>query len=448
MLICFQSISKLFKSYSAICSRDYPEINMDDSSLSKPYSFADYAVSLANNPMFSDISFLVGPHKTKIYGHKNLMAIGSPVFRNMFFGSLKETSDQITIPDISSQGFVQMQRYIYGMPVDQIPITRLYETFIAGDKYMVFNLNDRLIEFVKEILDESNCCILYNELIKIGEHEELIEEARRLIRSRTKAAFNDWRFECIERDTLIDILNFEWLEMDEVQILESCLRWAEDEIESLELCNNAKNRRKVFADIKPNIRFSDIRPDQLATLKGIDSFLPIEEVGSMLLYLFNKSTKLSPIHCKTARKSKRALTVTNQDTHVLAAAYTAAELTTLLNVNRKVLIEKIYTTLGKDIINELTLSVYEGDAKLELEHQKLCDEAGIWFFQFDKLLDLNSEHDYKLVFKFAPVQFNVKSERLSNTPKLAIGEGGETFAFTINFDAFHCIKQIDFFGLV
>lgn len=64
-----------------------------------------------------------------------------------------------------------------------------------------------------------------------------------------------------------------------------------------------------------------------------------EEISAVMLHLFNKSTKRSLVHCKTIRKSKQSFTVANLTAQVLAAAFNAAEMTTLLNVNRKVLVK-------------------------------------------------------------------------------------------------------------
>lgn len=168
-----------------------------------------------------------------------------------------------------------MVRYIYGHPVNSIPLTQLYETYTAGDKYLVCDLSHRLIETVKNSLSESNCCIVYNELIKFSDYDELIERAKRLIRSETKVAFEDELFECLDRDSLVDILNFEWLGLEEIKILGSCLRWVEADIERMNLVQTGPSKRKVFTAIKHHIPFSDMTPEELGTFEGIENLLNI-----------------------------------------------------------------------------------------------------------------------------------------------------------------------------
>ena len=58
---------------------------------------------LFNNPRLSDIRFLV--EGQTVYGHKQVLALGSPVFESMFFGALKEQREVIEIPDLTVVGF-------------------------------------------------------------------------------------------------------------------------------------------------------------------------------------------------------------------------------------------------------------------------------------------------------------------------------------------------------
>ena len=64
--------------------------------------------SLFNNPNRSDVRFLVDGQT--VYGHKFVLAMGSPVFDRMFFGELKEQREVIEIKDLTSVGFMNALR--------------------------------------------------------------------------------------------------------------------------------------------------------------------------------------------------------------------------------------------------------------------------------------------------------------------------------------------------
>ncbi len=62
---------------------------------------------LLNNSRMSDVKFLVGESKIEIYGHKTLLALGSPVFEAQFYGAVGEGAvDVIELPDMEPDTFL------------------------------------------------------------------------------------------------------------------------------------------------------------------------------------------------------------------------------------------------------------------------------------------------------------------------------------------------------
>lgn len=61
---------------------------------------------LLNNERMSDIKFVVGEQKVVMYGHKLILAMGSPVFEAQFFGCLKSNDEVIELPDFEPQTFL------------------------------------------------------------------------------------------------------------------------------------------------------------------------------------------------------------------------------------------------------------------------------------------------------------------------------------------------------
>ena len=77
--------------------------DMDEEYVSEPYDPRNKAQSLFNNPKMSDVRFLVDGQT--VYGHKLILAMGSPVFEPMFFGELREQREVIEIEDLTLVGF-------------------------------------------------------------------------------------------------------------------------------------------------------------------------------------------------------------------------------------------------------------------------------------------------------------------------------------------------------
>ena len=84
------------------------EVVSKDEAASMPYDLRDQTQSLFNTPKLSDIRFFVGGQT--VYGHKQILALGSPVFESMFFGELKEKREVIEIKDLTPVGFMNALR--------------------------------------------------------------------------------------------------------------------------------------------------------------------------------------------------------------------------------------------------------------------------------------------------------------------------------------------------
>ena len=70
---------------------------------SESYSPPTETQLLFHNSKLSDVRFLVDGET--VYGHKQTLALGSPVFESMFYGELKEQREVIEIDDLTSVGF-------------------------------------------------------------------------------------------------------------------------------------------------------------------------------------------------------------------------------------------------------------------------------------------------------------------------------------------------------
>ena len=83
--------------------------NTNELAASKPYQVENQTRFLVNSEVLSDVTFLVGSEKRKIFGHKVLLSLGSPVFFAMFNGGLKSTDNKpIEVPDLEENGFLNM----------------------------------------------------------------------------------------------------------------------------------------------------------------------------------------------------------------------------------------------------------------------------------------------------------------------------------------------------
>jgi len=120
---------------------------------------------LINNEQRSDVCFIVGDQKKKIYAVTYILASKSPVFDAMFFGSFKEGGAlkqtavgehmHITIPDYDPEIFLLMVKYIHlgRTELEGISTQTATELWAISDNYNVKGLE---VDLTTLLLDKIN----------------------------------------------------------------------------------------------------------------------------------------------------------------------------------------------------------------------------------------------------------------------------------------------------
>ena len=75
--------------------------------------------------------------------HKLLLSLRSPVFRAMFFGSLKESSAEIAITDVTPTAFKAMLLFIYRGVAALHTLQGAWQLWYAAKKYMLDSLEEK-----------------------------------------------------------------------------------------------------------------------------------------------------------------------------------------------------------------------------------------------------------------------------------------------------------------
>lgn len=109
----------------------------------------------------ADVHFVVGPPggTQRLPGHKYVLAVGSSVFRAMFYGELVEDKYEIRIPDVEPAAFLAMLKYIYCDEIDLAVLVTLY----AAKKYIVPHLARACVNFLETSLSAKNACVLLSQ---------------------------------------------------------------------------------------------------------------------------------------------------------------------------------------------------------------------------------------------------------------------------------------------
>ncbi|XP_055310677.1 BTB/POZ domain-containing protein 3-like [Sitodiplosis mosellana] len=206
------------------------------------------------NEDFADVNFVFNVYDEceKVPANKANLAVLSPVFKTMFFGSLPEKGD-VPIPDADVDAFKEFLQIFY---LGKVSLTmENIETVVhLADKYDVLEHVNACAVFPKGQLTLDNMCWGYQLAVNL-KHKDLIEFCEDQIAKSPKEVFTTDAFQRCGKSTLKRILEL-GLICDETDIFDACLTWAKYACERNDLdVADAVNLRTQLGDCLNLIRF-------------------------------------------------------------------------------------------------------------------------------------------------------------------------------------------------
>ena len=288
-----------------------------------------------------------------------------------------------------------LRRYIYGFPIDY-KLCDLYESYMAGDKYLVDHFGKAFFDYVKGKLDAESSCLIYDQLVKIGEREEIrLADVRTAMIKNSRETIESEHFKEIDQETLISLLSLDQLNIDEADLLAAVSEWVDCEVKRQGLPVNRENRRKVFQPIKSYVLFTALKPEKAAICKMIADLLTLEEAGSLVLHLLNKDKPLM-IKLKTSRSAGAGTHSVFVSGSFSADGYYASRPVDL-TVNQRVSIRAIHLTYCPSV-DDLSFEVYDysTDAYLSLKTESSVKDGKLCL-SFSPPLDAQANCPYQLI---------------------------------------------------
>lgn len=246
--------------------------------------------NMFNNSMMSDVKLIAGkgPNSAEIPAHKYVLAISSPVFYAMFYGSLSSKDcHEVRIEDSDSDSLLEMLRYFY-CDDTHLSTENVFGTLYLAKKYVVPHLEEICVVFLEKNLDADNALDIVPQAILLNE-EQLQERCLDIIDCRTTQVLDSRRFNDISRDLLKSVLARDTLWAEEIDIFKAVLRWAEKECNRSGIEGTAGNLRKVVGDCLNLIRFPTMTDREFADHVARSGLLTAEEALDIFLYFTSTS---------------------------------------------------------------------------------------------------------------------------------------------------------------
>eukprot|EP00794_Sanderia_malayensis_P018300 gene18301-20123_t len=241
--------------------------------------------NMFNNQLMSDVNLVVLKEGTRssIPAHKYVLAISSPVFYAMFYGSLADSNcENVQIEDCYCDSLLELLRYFY---CDEIHLTteNVFGTLYLAKKYVVPDLEEQCVFFLEKNLDADNALDILPQAQVLNE-EQLEERCWDIVDCRTSQVLDSCSFTDISQDLLKDVLQRDTLWTEEIDIFKALLKWAEKECKRVNLEVTSDNLRSVVGECLKLVRFPTMTEREFADHVARSGLLDAQQALDIFLY--------------------------------------------------------------------------------------------------------------------------------------------------------------------
>ena len=337
-----------------------------------------------------------------------------------------------------------LSRYFYTRNVQEIDLAEMPPTFVAANKYLVCDLIRDLADHItRSCLDVSNAFLIYDQLLQLAIDDPLVNDIKFRIQTGFSEACADDIFNQIDKNTLIDILKFNWLNIAEMKLLKACLRRTDSEVARRHSTADQASKRATFESIKHLIRFGDLSLSDFGSVKEIQNYLTIEETASVRLYLSQRSNPIQ-IDYRSPRRPPPEVKIIKDIEIGRLDAFRARSLTTVIRSNRRICITSITTFGFTNYITGLNFGVYKDKKPVSSDAKIVASPNQSYIIHLALLLEPNTPYELRFAFTFNSNHAYHQVLGISNKMTFNSDESGFEFKIEPNSLGYHCIKSIGF----
>ncbi|XP_071125673.1 BTB/POZ domain-containing protein 6-like [Mytilus edulis] len=186
-------------------------------------------------------SFQLNKNMAQIPAHKMILALGSPVFKAMFYGSFPQSEGDIRIEDITLDTFKIMLKYLY---TDHLQLSKdsVFPLMYAAQKYQIAGLISKCENYQQNELAVNNACTLFSHA-KFFTMDKLKTKALKYIADNAMEVFKNDDFLLLSSENLVDIVKLDSVCIPEVEVFRAVLRWVDHKLTKSKIKIDGESRR-------------------------------------------------------------------------------------------------------------------------------------------------------------------------------------------------------------
>ncbi|XP_049630960.1 BTB/POZ domain-containing protein 19 isoform X2 [Suncus etruscus] len=227
--------------------------------------------SLINNPLYSDVRFVVGQERQEVFAHRCLLAC-----RCNFFQRLLDTRvpSPLVLSTVPAEAFLAVMEFLYTNTV-KLHRHSVLEVLTAAVEYGLEELRELCLEFVGKILDVELVCEALQVAVTFG-LGPLQGRCLAFIESHSKEVLRTRGFLELSAPALLPLLRSDKLCVDECELVLAARSWARVGAAVLE-----RPVAEVAAPVVRELRLALLAPAELSALEEqnrLEPLIPAEQI--------------------------------------------------------------------------------------------------------------------------------------------------------------------------
>lgn len=244
-------------------------------------AFAADMKKMVNNPLLSDVQFVVGEERKQVFGHKSILSPRCEVFKAMF----AQASDAKPKMENGAHVFVlsDTQPHIFLAVIEFIYTNRCYldacnvtDVLTAAVEYGIEDLKKLCIDFFKSTLTVDTVCEALQAALSYN-NSDLKKTCLGFVERNTIGVFKSRTFVEMSEESLSYILQSDKLKADESEVLNAVKEWC-----TVNSVITGASMKDVARKVIGHVRFSLLDPEYLSLVEKeneLKPFIPIRLIS-------------------------------------------------------------------------------------------------------------------------------------------------------------------------
>lgn len=215
-----------------------------------------------NNQVLSDVTFIVGRKREKIYAHKSILCFTCEYFQKMFCNGMSESGmNHITLPDIEPEEFLAVMNFLYTGELQDNSMTSpdtVLGVLELADRYQIIPLREFCLNYISKNITLECVCLLMEKAIMYSS-EELKKSCLSFIENNTSEVFNSDCMFLLSSEALAEILKSDRLNAKEIEIFHAVTKWIEE---------NKQQGSQSLEEVLRYIRFPLMTSEELVAIEN------------------------------------------------------------------------------------------------------------------------------------------------------------------------------------